>query len=100
MGGAGGVGLLWRKMLLLLSRIKSSILLLIGEYETVSLRSPGPILCMEPVLRLMTTWLPVAHSVHCPLTHSIPQHLTNHTLSKLPRVHPLLVSQWSSIHTI
>ena len=61
-GRAGGVGFLRRKMLLLLPRIKASILLLIGGYETASLRTPDPILHMDPVWRLMT-WLG-AHPVH------------------------------------
>ena len=100
-------------MLLLLPGIKACVLLLIGRYETASLRTPNPILRMDPVLRLLMTWL-VANPVHWPLmTHSIPQLLllllishpiaqllTTHPLSKLPRVHPLLVSQLSSIHTI
>ena len=99
-GRAGGVELLRRKMLLLLSRIKTCILLLIGGYETASLRTPNPILRMDPVWRLMMTWL-VAHPIHWPLmTHPIPQLLTAHPLSKLPRVHPLLLSQLSSIQTI
>ena len=41
---ARGVELLRRKMLLLLSRIKACVLLLIGDYETVSLRTPNLIL--------------------------------------------------------
>jgi len=59
-GRAGGVELLRR--MLLLSRIKACVLRLIGEYETVSLRTPDPILRMDSALRLMT-WL-VAHLVH------------------------------------
>jgi len=44
---------LLRMLLLLLSRIKACVLLLIGEYETVYLRMPNKvILRMDPVLRL------------------------------------------------
>jgi len=57
--GRPGVQLLRRTLLLLLSRIKACVLLL---YKTMSLRTPDPILRMDPVLRLMT-WL-VAHPVH------------------------------------
>ena len=99
--------------MLLLPRIRACVLLLIGGYKTTSLRTPNPILRMDPVLKLMMTWL-VAHPIHWPLlthptpqlllllliSHSIPQLLTTHPLSKLPRVHPLLLSQLSSIHTI
>ena len=113
-GRAGGVGFLRRKMLLLLlPRIKTCILLLISGYETASLRTPDPILRMDPVWRLMMAWL-VAHPIHWPLmthsipqlllllliSHPIPQLLTTHPLSKLPCIHPLLLSQLSSIHTI
>ena len=101
-------------LLLLLPLIRACVLLLIGGYETTSLRTPNPILRMDPVWRLMMTWL-VAHPIHWPLmthsipqllllllliSHPIPQLLTTHPLSKLPRVHPLLLSQLSSIHTI
>ena len=48
-------------------RIKACVLLLIGDYETVSLRTPNPISRLDSVLRLMT-WL-----LRRPLmTHSIP----------------------------
>ena len=55
-GRVRGVELLRR--MLLSSRIKDCVLLLIGDYETVSLRTPDPI---SRVLTLMT-WL--LHPVH------------------------------------
>ena len=52
-GQARGVELL---RMLLSYRIKACVLLLIGDYETVSLRTPDPISRLDSVLRLMT-WL-------------------------------------------
>ena len=58
-GPARGVELLRR--MLLSYKIKACVLLLIGDYETVSLVTPDPISRLDSVLRLMA-WL--LHPVH------------------------------------
>ena len=58
-GRARGVELLRR--MLLSFRIKACVLLLIGDYETVSLRTSDPIPGLDSVLRLMTWLLHPAH---------------------------------------
>ena len=63
-GWTRGIELLRR---MLSSRIKACDLWLIGDYETVSLRTPDPISRLDSVLRLMN-WLLrrplMTHSVH------------------------------------